>query len=116
MKMDSGFFHSVAAIRHHPLRLVSFGVLACILWVSVPCHGQESPLGPLSEPSESNPLLTSTVQPGTTFLFDLERKFAAAVARGGGPALASFFYNGGMTLANRQAPVIGQQSIADHAG
>lgn len=113
--MDSGFLHSVTAFCNRPLKLVLFWVLACVLWMSVPCHGQQGPMGPLSEPPESSPLLTSTVQPGTTFLFDLERKFAAAVAKGGGAAFASYFDKNGMTLANRQAPLIGQPAIAAHA-
>lgn len=40
---------------------------------------------------------------------------AAAVAKNGGAAFASFFDENGMTLANRQPPVIGQAAIAAHA-
>jgi ketosteroid isomerase-like protein len=79
----------------------------------------QSPLGPLSQPFSqpptSQPLLTSTISPGTAFLFNLEQKFAAAVAVGGGKAFASFFDKDGMTLANKQAPIVGQAAIASHA-
>ncbi len=90
-------------------------VIACLLSVGSPAPAQQSGLDPLSQPASSTPLLTSTIQPGTAFLFDLERKFAAAVAEGGGATFASFFDKNGMTMANRQAPLIGQSAIAAHA-
>ncbi|MEO6829846.1 MAG: nuclear transport factor 2 family protein [Acidobacteriaceae bacterium] len=77
--------------------------------------GQQGLPDPLSTPSASDPLLTSTVSPGTAFLFKLERRFAASVAQGGGAAFASWFDPNGTTLANRQAPVVGQPAIAAHA-
>ncbi|HEX4020867.1 MAG TPA: nuclear transport factor 2 family protein [Acidobacteriaceae bacterium] len=83
---------------------------------------QSSPLNPLSpgsplssESTEPNLLLTPTMTPGTAFLFGLEKKFAAAVAEGGGPTFASFFDKDGMTLGNHAAPVIGQTAIAAQA-
>ncbi len=92
------------------------GALACFLWLGLSCQGQQQfPLGPLPQPPASDQLLTSTVQPGTAFLFDLEHKFAAAVAEGGGRAFATFFDPNGMTLANREAPLVGQAAIAAHA-
>ena len=48
-------------------------------------------------------------------MFGLEQKFAAAVAEGGGKAFAGWFDKNGMTLANKQAPVVGQAAIAAHA-
>jgi ketosteroid isomerase-like protein len=116
MKMNSGYFYSVAAFNNRTLRFLLCATLACFFYtVVLPCSGQQAPLGPLSEPAWSDPLLTSTVQPGTAFLFDLERKFAAAVAEGGGAAFASYFDKDGITLANRQSPQIGQAAIAAHA-
>ena len=92
------------------------GILGCFLWLTLPCFAQQQfPLGPLPQAAGSDPLLTSTMQPGTAFLFDLEHKFAAAVAEGGGPAFASYFDLNGMTLANRQASLVGQTAIAAHA-
>ncbi len=115
MKMDSEPFYSAAAFDSGRLRFILSGVLACFFLMGIPCRAQQSPLGPLSEPAQSDPLLTTTVQPGTAFLFDLEHKFAAAVAEGGGATFASYFDKDGVTLANRQAPQIGQAAIAAHA-
>ncbi len=94
------------------MKLIPAAGLAWIVFTSLTGYGQSSPLDSLSKPAQSDRLLTSTVEPGTAFLFDLERKFAAAVAQGGGAAFASFFDAEGMTLANRQPAVIGQAAIA----
>lgn len=107
---------SVPCRRRHQLRhSIASCVLACVFSIGVAANAQQFPLGPLSKPAQSDPLLTSTVQPGTAFLFGLELKLAAAVAQGGGPAFASYFDPNGMTLANRQAPLVGQAAIAAHA-
>jgi ketosteroid isomerase-like protein len=115
MKMGSRNFYCVVESGSRSLRFLSGAMLACFLLFGVACSGQQSPLGPLSEPAQSDPLLTTTVQPGTAFLFGLERKFAAAVAEGGGATFASYFDKDGITLANRQAPQIGQAAIAAQA-
>ncbi len=91
------------------------GLLVCLLALPVCCSAQQGLPDPLSEPAGSSPLLTTTVEPGTAFLFDLERKFAAAVAEGGGASFASFFDKDGVVLANRQPPLIGQAAIAAHS-
>lgn len=114
MKYDSGIF-SPTCVALHSLKFIVGCMLACVLCVTLPCNAQQTLPDPLSSPSASDPLLTSTVQPGTAFLFDLERKFAAAIREGGGATFASFFDKDGMTLANRQAPLIGQAAIAAHA-
>lgn len=116
MKMDwrIRLFRRRSRIRWRPEYWC--GVLASLLWMVTPCLAQQQfPLGPLSKPAASDPLLTSTVQPGTAFLFGLEQKFAAQVADGGGRAFASWFDPNGMELANRQAPLVGQAAIAAHA-
>lgn len=83
---------------------------------AVTASGQlQSPLDPVSQAPTTQSLLTSTLSPGTEFLFGLEQKFAAAVAAEGGKAFAAWFDPNGMTLANKQAPVIGQAAIAAHA-
>lgn len=110
MKNDSGF-----SCRCNLLWKLSFlGVFACLLIAPEKSLGQNISNIPLPEPTLNNPLLTSTMQPGTAFLFDLERKFAVAVAQGGGAAFASFFDEDGITIQNRQAPLIGQVAIAAH--
>jgi ketosteroid isomerase-like protein len=71
-------------------------------------------LNPLAKPS-ANPLTDPTLSPGTAFLFDLEAKFAADTATGGGKAFASWFADDAMTLSNKQAAVIGKAKIAADA-
>jgi ketosteroid isomerase-like protein len=114
MKNDSGLFPSARFAATAP-RFIFILLLAYIFCAAMPCTAQETLSDPLSRSLTSDPLLTSTIQPGTAFLFGLERKFAAAVAQGGGAAFASYFDTNGMTLANRQAPLIGQPAIAAHA-
>lgn len=103
------------------LRLLASCMCAVVLSICLPCHGQQTPLeprpiplDPFSQSSTPNPLVT-TLQPGTLFLFDLERKFAAAVAQGGGPTFASFFDDNGMVLENLQPAWIGKAAIAQHS-
>lgn len=88
--------------------------LAIAFWFAYgsSCLAQQSGLDVLGKPAEPSLLVTPTLTPGTVFLFGLERKFAAAVAEGGGAAFASFFDKDGMTLGNRATPSIGQAAIA----
>jgi ketosteroid isomerase-like protein len=46
------------------------------------------------------------------FLFDLERRFAASVAAGGGKAFAEWFADDAVTLNNGKAAVLGRGNIA----
>jgi len=114
VKIDSESFRSERAPARPPW-LLSCLLIACAVCFPLSGYGQQELPDPLSKPAQSDQLLTSTIPPGTVFLFGLERKFAAAVAKGGGPAFASFFDKNGMTLANRKPPLVGQQSIAAHA-
>ncbi len=95
------------------------GSLAMAQGHSAATEAQKTPLDPLTglHDSESAPnlLTTPTLTPGTAFLFGLEKKFAAAVAEGGGSAFASFFDKDGVTLGNRAAAAIGQPAIAAQA-
>lgn len=116
MKMISSFSSSIFFPRGHFRLFFLGGIVGCIVSVAIPSNAQQQfPLLPLTGPPPSSSLLTSTIKPGTAFLFGLERKFAAVVAEGGGPAFAAFFDKDGMTLANRQLPVVGQAAIAAHA-
>lgn len=72
-------------------------------------------LDPLAQTQKPNPLTDPTANPGKTFLFDLEAKFAKATKEGGGKAFSSFFAEDGVTLANGKAPVIGREAIAAQA-
>lgn len=68
------------------------------------------PLSPAA--SSANPLTNPSYSPDVAFLFDLERKFAAETAAGGGPAFAKWFADDAVTLSNHQAPVVGHTAIA----
>lgn len=92
---------------------------AAVLFVSlaltgVALHAQVlDPLAPRSGPSQSsNPLSDPGITPGVQFLYDLDAKFAAATARGGGPAFSAWFAPDAVTLANGKAPVVGHDAIA----
>jgi ketosteroid isomerase-like protein len=72
-------------------------------------------LGLGSQQPALNPLTQPTLTPGMIHLMELETKFAAAVAVGGGKAFASWFADDAVTLANGHAPVIGREAIAAQA-
>lgn len=66
-----------------------------------------------AKPAVSGDALTNPAySPGMAFLFDLEAKFAADTAKGGGAAFAKWFADDAVTLSNGQAPVIGKAAIA----
>lgn len=118
MKDSFGVFPAASSVARRCVAAIFCGAFAGILFAAIPCFAQQSPLGPLSplsQQSSSSPLLTSTISPGTAFLFGLEQKFEAAVAEGGGKAFAAWFDKDGITLANRQAPIVGQAAIAAHS-
>ncbi len=62
-----------------------------------------------------SPLTQPTVTPGMVTLLELETRFADAVAKGGGKAFSSWFAEDGVSLANKEAPVLGQAAIAARA-
>jgi ketosteroid isomerase-like protein len=69
-----------------------------------------------AKPSASGDALTNPAySPDVAFLFDLESKFAADTAKGGGAAFAKWFTDDAVTLSNGQAPVIGKAAIAADA-
>ena len=91
----------------------AFCILALAL-LAGPAAPAQIALNPLAKP-QANPLTDPTLSPGTAFLFNLEAKFAADTATGGGKAFASWFADDAMTLSNRQAAVIGKGAIAADA-
>jgi ketosteroid isomerase-like protein len=96
--------------------LLSPVLLAALLVAAAPTALAQTALDPLSRPSSASSQLTDPVQtPGTAFLFDLERKFAAATATGGGKAFASWFADDAVILSNAKAPVRGREAIAASA-
>ena len=78
--------------------------------------GAMSPYDPLSKGTyQISPLTQPTITPGMVTLLELETKFANAVARGGGKAFSSWFAEDGVSLANKEAPVMGRAAIAARA-
>jgi ketosteroid isomerase-like protein len=69
-------------------------------------------LEPTKPTTSSDALTNPSYSPGVAFLFDLEAKFAADTAKGGGAAFAKWFADDAVTLSNGQAPVLGEVAIA----
>jgi len=89
-------------------------------------HGQVGPtvpnatanpvFDPLASPPSSGSLLTQpALNPGALILMDLERRFAAAVAAGGGKAFASWFADDAVSLSNGRPALLGRGAIAASA-
>src|ERR1700722_20471247 len=96
---------------------VSFAALLfCSSAFTLQLHAQQLPLDPLAKPAPaanmSNALSDPTLSPGVAFLFQLEAQFARDTAKGGGKAFASWFADDGVSLGNKQAPVLGHSAIA----
>jgi ketosteroid isomerase-like protein len=72
-------------------------------------------LDPLATPRIISPITSPTVSPGALQLLQLESRFAADVAKGGGKAFASWFAEDGITLNNGKPPVYGRNNIEVNA-
>jgi len=89
-------------------RTVSLFVAGFVVCLSAAAQTLEPP-----KPAPSTDALTNPAySPGVAFLFDLEAKFAADTAKGGGAAFASWFADDAVTLSNGRAPVVGKAAIA----
>jgi ketosteroid isomerase-like protein len=84
---------------------------------ALPGGGQPHSVDPLSPtaPSSGSLLTQPTLSPGALFLMDLERQFAADVAKGGGKAFASWFADDAVALSNGRPAKLGRGAIADGA-
>jgi ketosteroid isomerase-like protein len=93
--------------------LTSVLFLSCLA-LSAPSFAQApDPLAPRPSTEQAgNPLTDPALSPGVQFLYDLEAKFAADTARGGGRAFASWFAPDAVTLQNGKAPVVGHDALA----
>jgi ketosteroid isomerase-like protein len=91
------------------LRAVCFVVIAGFL--SLQCAVAQT-LGPVNPSTNIDALSNPAYSPGVALLFDLEAKFAADTAKGGGAAFAKWFADDAVTLSNGQAPVVGKTAIA----
>jgi ketosteroid isomerase-like protein len=70
-------------------------------------------IDPLVAPSSATSLLGQpALTPGALFLMDLERRFAADVATGGGKAFASWFAADAVSLSNGKPAILGRGAIA----
>ena len=109
--------------------IVSFriysGVALCLA-ASTALYGQSGPVipstpnastfDPLAVPVSTGGLLTKPgLNPGALILMDLERRFAAAVADGGGKAFAAWFADDAVSLSNGRPAVLGRGPIAASA-
>jgi len=75
-----------------------------------------NPLTPKPEANQDgNPLTNPGISPGVEFLYQLEAKFAADTAKGGGKAFGAWFAPDAVTLQNNGAPVVGHDAIAAQA-
>ena len=98
-------------------------VFATALLASLPltllAQSSPSPLAPpasfdpLSNPQSSASLFSQpTLSPGVLLLMDLEKRFAQAVATGGGRAFSSWFADDAVSLSNGRPVVLGRGAIA----
>jgi len=69
------------------------------------------PLAPPAKAASASSLLQPVLPAGTLFLFDLERKFAAATAEGGGAAFAAGFADDGVEIQNKKDPIAGRAAL-----
>jgi len=92
--------------------LVVVAVLSSVICVSALPAQTLDPLGPKGTPSQGNPLTDPGLSPEIEFLYQLEAKFAADTAKGGGHAFSSWFAADAVTLGNGKPPVVGHDAIA----
>jgi ketosteroid isomerase-like protein len=82
----------------------------------IPNTPAASTFDPLATPSSTTSLLTQTnLTPGALLLFDLEHRFAAAVATGGGKAFATWFADDAVSLSNGRPALLGRGAVAASA-
>ena len=74
-------------------------------------HSIYDPLAPFAV----SPLAQPATSAGVLFLYDLEHRFAASVAAGGGKAFATWFADDAVTLNNGRPAVLGRGNIAASA-
>jgi ketosteroid isomerase-like protein len=92
-------------------------VLSCSLMLAAAATAQTlDPLAPKpAENQNGNALTNPGLSPEVEFLYQLEVKFAADTAKGGGAAFSSWFAPDAVTLGNGKAPVVGHDAIAASA-
>jgi ketosteroid isomerase-like protein len=69
----------------------------------------------VAPPSTASLLAQPALTPSALFLLDLERRFAADVAAGGGKAFAAWFAEDAVSLSNGKPAILGRGAIANAA-
>jgi len=75
----------------------------------------EPPKPQAAAAANGNPLTNPGLTPEVEFLYQLEAKFAADTAKGGGKAFGTWFAPDAVTLENGGPPVVGHDAIAAKA-
>src|SRR5581483_11231019 len=95
----------------------SISFVMCLAVSAASARGQL--LQPTPPQPGANPTGSVLTNPGLTpqdqFLYDLEAKFAADTAKGGGKSFGTWFAPDAVTLENGGAPVVGHDAIAARA-
>lgn len=97
--------------------LVMWRAFAVVMVFCGAAVGQSAPgFDPLAKGTvQISPLTQPMITPSMLTLLELETKFSDAVAKGGGKAFSSWFAEDGISLANKEAPVMGHAAIAARA-
>jgi ketosteroid isomerase-like protein len=97
-----------------------FLLFSSLIFSLVPAFAQQPAtpapsVDPLARPTLISPLTQPTLTPGELQLIELEARFAADVAKGGGKAFASWFAEDAVTLNDGKPAVLGRRAIAANA-
>lgn len=91
---------------NHPAFLLGAWLFAAPAIAQLPLNLPQAP------PAGSDALTDPNVSAGVSFFFNLEAKFAADTASGGGAAFAKWFADDAVTLSDGKAPLVGREAIA----
>ncbi|HTJ29842.1 MAG TPA: nuclear transport factor 2 family protein [Acidobacteriaceae bacterium] len=89
--------------------------LVAFLVVVAPVAAQVLSPGASGASAGANSLSDTTIAPGKALLYDLEARFAADTAKGGGKAFATWFAEDSVSLGKGQPAVHGREAIARQA-
>jgi ketosteroid isomerase-like protein len=113
MHFRIAFLRRLSAIA---LFLCAASALHAQISPAIPNASAASTFDPLAAPQSTNSLLTQpTLSPGALVLMELERRFAAAVATGGGKVFATWFADDAVSLSNGRPALLGRGAVAASA-
>jgi ketosteroid isomerase-like protein len=107
--------HSAVKRICTPSRFLLIPGIFGLLFALIPVRLTGQMLEPPAASNAPDPMADPTMNPGKSFLFDLEARFAKDVAARGGPAFADWFADDGVALGNGAAPLVGKVAIARSA-